>query len=285
MRVFALALALLLSPSLVQAQSSGTSRLQYASPTGVQLAVGVIPLLVSGAWATRAIVAPIVGSNAGLGASTTYYVYAQDSGGTTVLNFSTTGHAVTIATTTSVEVKAGDATQTLVGMVATNASSQFQVDASHLWVLSWFSRRAVVGTNGLTANRTNSTTTVAEVGSEIRVNFLTWADEPVTVDYLNSGANSTGGDQNLTAIGIDAGTTHADSTIQYGLPANANIGFITTAYLATTVLAEGNHYATVVGANVASVGAGTATWYAGQVINGANTLYGLYNTLTVWVRG
>jgi hypothetical protein len=77
-------------------------------------------------------------SNAGLAASTVYYVYARMSGGAMALELSTTGHTPT----NGVETKTGDTTRTLVGMVRTNASSQFVDDATNICVLSFFNRRA-----------------------------------------------------------------------------------------------------------------------------------------------
>lgn len=279
----ALALSVLLCTVTPADAQVGTSRLDFADSGSVRLAVGVIPLLVSGTWTTRVIGAAVYGTNEGLAPSTTYYVYASDSSGSTVLGFSVTGHTTTVTDTMAVEVKAGAATSTLVGMVQTNSSSQFQVDASHLWVLSWFSRRELAGHNQFTANRTSSSVTPVEINSEIRINALTWADELVVVDIITSGLSATGTSNWWTGVGIDSTTAYYSVT---GAISVAGAGTVTVmseflgnlwywspAYLALTNVAEGNHFFTLIG--FANTGGGfSATWASG-----------VGYTLTVVVRG
>src|SRR5690348_7737883 len=82
--------------------------------------------------------------NGGLSASTTYYVYVYNNAGTLTLELSTTGHAMdTTSGNEGVEIKSGDNSRSLVGMIRTNASSQFQDGASFRGVLSWFNRRSL----------------------------------------------------------------------------------------------------------------------------------------------
>jgi len=124
-----------------------------------------------------------------LAANTLYYVYCFDNGGTLTADFSTTAHS-TSATPGNIgtEIKTGDDTRSLIGMIRTNASSQF---ASNL-VLSWFNRKLVnsrtVGTTPLTVTATTST----EFSTAFRSPFLLWAGEIPTLRYQGSGyANGT----------------------------------------------------------------------------------------------
>lgn len=157
----------------------GQCRLTFQSATalllspfgGQNLNIGGRPQAVPSAGVTVA--------NTGLLASTTYYVYAYMSGATMALELSTTGHSAT----NGVETKTGDITRTLVGMCRTNGSTpgQFLDNATNVCVLSYFNRLRKIGRAKFTANRTVAAAAgaFAEVNTEIRVNFLTWADEPV----------------------------------------------------------------------------------------------------------
>src|SRR5579871_3715995 len=80
-------------------------------------------------------------SNAGLSASTLYYAYVFMNNGVMTGEFSTTAHA-TSATAGNVgtEIKSGDDTRTLVGMIYTSGSSQFVNTLSQRLVASWFNR-------------------------------------------------------------------------------------------------------------------------------------------------
>jgi hypothetical protein len=156
----------------------GQCRLTYVSATQIKLApfngrnlnVGGLPQQIPTAGVTAA--------NTSLAANTVYFVYAWMNGATMTLELSATGHSTH---TNGVEVKTGDTTRTLVGMVRTNGSSQFQDDATYIGVLSFFSRQRKLGKAKFTANRTlaASVGVFSEVNTEIRVSFLTWGDEPV----------------------------------------------------------------------------------------------------------
>lgn len=155
----------------------GQCRLSYVSATQLKLApyngqnlnVGGLPQQIPAAGVTLA--------NTGLSASTVYYVYAYMSAGVMTLEASTTGHSAS----GGIETKTGDTSRTLVGMCKTNASSQFVDDATNIHVLSYFGRQRKVGRAKFTTNRTlaASVGVFTEVHTEIRINFLTWADEPV----------------------------------------------------------------------------------------------------------
>ncbi len=156
----------------------GQCRLAYVSATQLKLSPYNGRNLNIGGSPEQIPAAGVTVANTGLAASTLHYVYAYMSAGVMTLECSTTGHSTSTA---GVEVKTGDATRTLVGMCYTNASSQFQDGGAVIGVLSYFNRQRKLGKAKFTANRTLSASVgvFSEVNAEIRVNFLTWADEPV----------------------------------------------------------------------------------------------------------
>lgn len=156
----------------------GQCRFAYVSATSLKLSPQGEQNLVIDGQLQQVPSAGVAISNTGLAVSTTYYAYAYMSSGTMTLELSTTGHTTSAG---GIETKTGDASRTLVGMCRTNGSSQFVDDATNICVLSWFNRRRKLGRAKFTANRTAAASAgvFAEANTEIRVNFLTWADEPV----------------------------------------------------------------------------------------------------------
>jgi len=211
-----------------------------------------INLIVSGALIARLIPSsgPTI-SNGGLAASTQYFLYAFDSAGTLTLELSTTGHVTD--STFGIEVKSGDNTRALVGMVLTNGSTQFQDSTTFRGILNWFNRRSLDMVNTFSTDRTTTGTTFAEINTEIRLNFLSWSDEAVEIGIYGTAANNSGGQATGTAIGIDStsvvsqgnGFTHGNGNTHEPCP----VGLSKT-------LSEGSHFATLLGA----VSGGTATW-------------------------
>ncbi|MCJ2144280.1 hypothetical protein MKL20_30200, partial [Methylobacterium sp. E-066] len=76
-----------------------------------------------------------------MSAATLYYVYAYMNGSTLALEAVTTAHATDA--TYGHEIKTGDGTRTLVGMVYTGPGTPgtFLDTAANRWVASWFNRR------------------------------------------------------------------------------------------------------------------------------------------------
>jgi hypothetical protein len=115
-----------------------------------------------------------------LAASTLYYVYLFNNSGTLTVDFCTTGHATDTTTgNVGVEIKSGDNSRTLVGMVRTNGSSQFEDDANGRLVASWFNRQAK-SVNGNVSNQTTTSTTAVTLASGF-CPFLAWADGEATI--------------------------------------------------------------------------------------------------------
>ncbi|MBI4561519.1 MAG: hypothetical protein HY724_05695 [Candidatus Rokubacteria bacterium] len=234
---------------------NGQCRLARTNATTLTLSrFGGANVLVKDAdgWFIRTIAsAGITLANTGLVASTLYYIYLYDSSGTLTLEASTTAHSTD--TDTGVEIKTGDATRTLVGMVLTDGSTpgQFVDTATNIHVLSWFNRRAKAGNGALTADRSTSSTSYVELNSETRVNFLTWGQNAVL--YGASGAMGTN-DTNYSAwvsVGFD-GTTAENVACRAG----ANTTNLNPFGLsgAKSGLSEGSHYATLLGKSENALG-------------------------------
>jgi hypothetical protein len=190
----------------------------------------------------------------GLTAGTLYYIYAFMSSGTMTLEASTTTHATDSAS--GVEIKSGDGTRTLVGMARPIAGPAWQDAVTQRFTRGWFNRRPVAVTNVFTATRSTSSTTYVEVNSEIRCEFLCWADEVVNAAVSSWVSNATAGDGTQTSIAFDSATAE-ETTTNYE-PVTANFKASASVSLSKEGLAEGYHYATLVGA---APNGSTSSWY------------------------
>lgn len=192
----------------------------------------------------------------GAAASTLYYIYAYMNSGTMTLERSATGYAVDAST--GMPIKSGDATRTLVGMARTDGSSAWADSTNQRFVASYFNRRPRYVTASFSTSRTTASTSTVEINSEIRNEFLTWADA-FTSHYTGHGSNNgAAGSAVVTGIGLD-GTGTIISTVSMNVPATSYaMNFANgTAYETT----EGYHYTTVVGL----VGSNTGAWTAGTL--------------------
>jgi hypothetical protein len=150
--------------------AGGDCRLTYVSATQIRLdrcngnSLNGMPIPAAG----------LTLSNAGLAASTLYYVYALMVAGVMTLEPSTTGYAVDAAS--GVQTKTGDPTLLLVGMVRTDAGGKF---VSHL-VASFYNRRRVVKVH---TEYTNLYPTAAASAPPLSLfvtplGVISWPDEP-----------------------------------------------------------------------------------------------------------
>jgi hypothetical protein len=120
----------------------------------------------------------------GLTPGTLYYVYAWMNGTTMTLEASTTGHSRD--TSTGIEIKTGDPTRTLVGMVQPTTGPVFQGAGSTIYVLSWFNRRPLRSIIPLSGVISTTASTLTEIDTSYRALFLSWAS-------VNISASITGG--------------------------------------------------------------------------------------------
>ncbi len=206
-----------------------------------------------------------------LSPSTLYYVYAYMSGSTMTLEASATASAVN--SVNGVRIKSGDATRTLVGMARTSGST--------LWSLykSWFNDDGIISHSYFTADRsTNNTAGFTEINSELRIDFLSWASQKITVT-LNGASlfNVTGGDDGYSYFGIaiDGAAVSDNAAGMVGAYGIDNYGDeawnATSLTLHENTLAEGYHYATVSGLAVTTAGSGGSLYFSGSGTSGRRT--------------
>lgn len=187
-------------------------------------------------------------------ADDTFYIYAYMNAGTMTLEASTTAHATsTTAGNKGNEIKSGDNTRTLVGM-AYNASDTWSTTRS------WHNRRSISARSWLTADRTTTSTTIAEIHTEARVYFLTWADEAVQANANGFASNSAAYQQTQMAIGWDGVAVYGGVSKQANTTATSVNSLSATSVAAAGQLTErALHYCVLGGA----VSANTGTFYGG----------------------
>lgn len=221
-----------------QLQYVGTTSIKLVPKNGNKIVINGVPQTIPSAGVTLA--------NTGLTAATLYYIYAYMNSGTMTLEASATTHATD--TTTGVEIKNGDATRTLVGMVYMGAGTPgtFVDSVTQRFVASWFHRRRrEMYANVSPGTKTN--TSVAELSSSLQLQFVTWADEAwdartfgtmylvtaavTSTTYLSYGIDSTSSSTSGTEIYLQQnGTTFSTPT-----PAGTQV---------TRTSSEGYHFVT-----------------------------------------
>lgn len=194
-----------------------------------------------------------VGSTADAGATVApiHYIYAYVSGAGLALEASSIGHSTDALS--GVEIKTGDATRSLVGMAYVVAGPAFADTTNQRYVRSWFNREERRMRAMFTADRTTSSTaSFAELNSEIRLNFLIWSDEGVSVAAGGSVlASGTGFAR--SAVGYDGTTNDYASSAPGGV---TGASWPLSCVNEKDGLSEGAHYATLLG----KVTVGTGTW-------------------------
>lgn len=212
-----------------------------------------------------------------LSVGTLYYIYATCSAGAiNALEASTTGHSTsTTAGNKGTEIKTGDDARTLVGMARIITGPAWQDAANQRFVVSWFNRSPIDLTNNFTTTRTNATAvgagptpTLSEVNTEIRIEFLCWATDAVSLSvsgsFFNSGANT-----NIASLGVDSTSVGEDVfAVMTGTSAQP------LALTHVKKYSEGYHFATILN----GVSGGTASYYVfGNAAGGRTTLKGQVN--------
>jgi hypothetical protein len=215
---------------------------------------------------TNVMVSGVAAQN--LVASTAYLVFLADDGaGHAVPDFwpVATGHMTdTTAGNIGVEVRlngaAPDPTRTLIGLVATDAGAHF----SDFMTLSWFNRRQKVQRTNFSTSRSTTSGTVIEINSEIRNSFLAWAGE-ATDFRLNGEVQENGasiGTGVIVGVAFDGIVLEPSAAITPVPGTSIGISDLKTG------LAEGLHYATVVGGATSGQ---TLTLYGAPFTLGAGT--------------
>jgi len=224
-------------------------------------ALNVIPSGgVAGCANTNVFVNGAAGSN--LAAATLYYVYAFTNAGTVTCDFSSTGHVTSSAAgNAGTEIKSGDDTRSLIGMVRTNASSQFADSLTQRFVASWFNRRPRALYKVLGTYSTSSSNFVEYGGGAERVEFINWGGSGTFLQYLISldlADNGSAGTTSYTSGAIDASYSGGSTYSYSGTVGNF---FMPVANPFAAELTEGYHHfelffaSAVAGYTTSSVGA------------------------------
>ena len=224
---------------LVYTSSSQLTLNRYGGPGFIQIN-GTAQQLPSGG---------VTLANTGLTAATLYYVYAYMNSGTMTLEAVVTTHT----TSNGIEIKSGDATRTLVGMVYMGAGSPgtFVDSSSQRYVASYFNRRnrELVG-QAQSASTTSTSDVVLQSGNN--ATCVTWADE-ASYYSINAYVSASGaGIGVIFIIGLDGSQIG-----QFGYATWSTGGLWTPATVnATSTFAEGFHTLTALG----RVSAGTGSY-------------------------
>jgi hypothetical protein len=177
----------------------------------------------------------------GLTSGTLYYIYAVATAGViSSIEASTTGHSTsTTAGNKGVEIKTGDDSRSLVGMVRPTSGPAFADSATQRFVRSWFNRsNASLKLTGVSGSY--SSMTGGEVNSGNRVEGLVWADETFDAWYTGTVFNDTAGANFAIGISVDGGTPTGGTGGGTSVNANSIIdGALREAF---SGLSEGYHY-------------------------------------------
>lgn len=178
----------------------------------------------------------------GLTPSTLYYIYAYMNSSTMTLEASTTGHSTD--STTGIEIKTGDATRTLVGMVRPITGPAFQDVEDQRFVISWFNRRPIECKGILTVNTTNSGTSYSEINANLRTEFLMWAGDTAPHSFCGFLTNNTASIFAATNYALDGTAIDGNSLVVIGATSSPYPVFCTSN---VSTASEGYHYMTLFG--------------------------------------
>lgn len=159
-------------------------------------------------------------TNTGLSASTVYYAYLSGSTATPSLVLSTTGH---VTGENGIEVMSGDATKTLVGLISTNASSQFADSVTQRFCLNWFNRRNLSLISEQVFAPTFSFSVATHLEPSTDVSWLSWGDEA-----------------SLATVSGDVANSVAGATSQMQLYIDGSVGGVQSSFTSTTTSALGS---------------------------------------------
>lgn len=221
---------------------------------------------IAGCATTSVFVGGVASQN--LVASTLYYVYAFSNSGTVTADFSTTAHS-TSATAGNIgtEIKTGDDTRSLIGMVFVDGSNHFQDSNTQRNTASWFNRPVLRGKNNFGGNTTTTSAFPVELNTSIRIEFVIWSDQTFTWGSAGpSFTSSASGTAVLTGLAIDGASAISACVSEFFSTnaVNGNVGLT----CAVTNQSEGHHFATVIGG---SSNGNTVQW--GDTGTNANLLF------------
>jgi hypothetical protein len=207
-----------------------------------------------------------------LTASRPYDVFCYDNAGVPTLEFlawtNDTTRATALVMQDGVLSKTGALTRRYLGTFYTTATTTTEDSAAKRLLINYYHQLDRPLSNSFTANRSTTSTSYAEVSSEIRCQFLTHLKNPVNINVNGSCAVNAGNIAIATSIAFDGATAeNAYCSAQNTTGGNANpVGLSLT----KGALAEGFHYVTLIGLVASNTGTWTGSGTAGSrtAING-----------------
>lgn len=141
--------------------------------------------------------------NSGLTPDTLYYAFVYMNGANMALELQK-GVTHSLDPATGVEIKTGDVTRTLAGMVYTTSASQFSDVNGARFLLNYFNRRNLFSYTSVPSavNFTNPVT-ITEISTALRCRFLTWGDEATSGGCDGEMASSLAGSSVLVQCMVD----------------------------------------------------------------------------------
>jgi len=205
-----------------------------------------------------------------LAASTVYWVFAFDNSGTVTADFCTAAtHAPsTTAGNEGVEILTGNDTRTLIGLIRTNASSQFVDTPAQRFVRSWFNSCPVQLASASYNGATTTSTTVVELNaSNSRIEYVLWNGEAIFIVNSGSYRNSTTGQWIASSIGAGAAAMSGTEALSF-TPTGGSSQPYSCSYAVTS---GGDQYSFAM--PVGFVSANTGTWSG--LVGGNCQMYGI----------
>lgn len=187
-------------------------------------------------------------TNSGLSSSTLYYVYVYSNSGTATLEISTTGHS---SQSNGDETKTGDTSRLLVGMIYTDASSNFRNQSQYANVISYHNRLPMfAAAPGGSATTTSATFEDVATEADNLIEFLTWGYELGVANNVSMGISGTASsdaangriDVEFGTVGLGSGTP-VSSVI--AVTSNAANEYQNVSGASDMGLTEGHHVFTI----------------------------------------
>lgn len=220
-------------------------------------------IMIDGTWraipdagVTMASSVNVVDTGAAMVDGTAYYVYVKYSGGSLVLEPSSTAPTMG-ATYPGLKYRGGDTTRTLVGMARLSGGSFRDTSLGSgtytgtagggITVLSWYNRRrkrTVCVGDGATTHTASTFNTHQEVSSQYRIGFLCWADSQVVVGSAIATFIASASYANALVAQFNNIDSIGSYGAQYGLHSIADVNdYKTTRVESSYYMSEGHHVA------------------------------------------
>jgi hypothetical protein len=171
-----------------------------------------------------------------------------------------TTRATALVTQDGVYVKSGTVTKRYLGTGrTTGVSGQTEDSSVNRFLWNYYNRLSRSGLNTFTSSRTTTSTTMTELNSEIRINFVVGVvDDAIEFKMSGSTANGGAGGSCSSVIALDSTTTGLTAFRSQMISINAAASDSIALTGRYRDLAVGGHFATLLG----SVSGNTGTWHA-----------------------